>query len=269
MAGGYHWPPRLMRWPSAVSVLTISRNDRPSPGRSRAPAITSAAAHRGPGRHHEGSPLSVLPIMLRLALHDRDPAAGYFGARRDVDVVAVELNEEVQQTVNPCGWRHADPPILDGRVLLAGLRWSGGQGWRPRYPRRLLFQISTVYSPRLPAARLCRTTRPTMTSRSAVRCSAACPRPAAHYPPRARPSAGPATAEDGHKTTHPRRPPLPQPPLPGPATPGGSARRSHRRAAAHRPPRAGRPRRPAAALPRLPRLPRPGPSSAGPQNQFR
>ncbi len=36
MVDGYHWPPRLVRWPSAVSVLTISRNDRPSPGRSRA-----------------------------------------------------------------------------------------------------------------------------------------------------------------------------------------------------------------------------------------
>jgi hypothetical protein len=36
MVDGYHWPPRLVRWHSAVSVLTISRNDRPSPGRSRA-----------------------------------------------------------------------------------------------------------------------------------------------------------------------------------------------------------------------------------------
>lgn len=141
MAGGYDWPPRLVPWPSAVSVLTISRNDRPSPGRSRARdrcllrpfRHELAVRHEAHAERHEsartlsrwpltlacGSPLRrgrparplsqdrhqfhipgaqlaqapgvvpqltagpdgitselpdlVLPIMLRLAVHDRDP----------------------------------------------------------------------------------------------------------------------------------------------------------------------------------------------------
>ena len=141
MAGGYDWPPRLVPWPSAVSVLTISRNDRPSPGRSRARdrcllrpfRHELAVRHEAHAERHEsartlsrwpltlacGSPLRrgrparplsqdrnqfhihgaqlaqapgvvpqltagpdgitselpdlVLPIMLRPALHDRDP----------------------------------------------------------------------------------------------------------------------------------------------------------------------------------------------------
>ena len=172
MAGGYHWPPRLVRWPSAVSVLTTSRNDRPSPGRLRAarslPALPRPARTRGHARRARratrirpcaepmaahgslrisssarptstspvpGAPWVcipghssrragvvpqltagldgitrelldlILPIMLRLALYDRDPPAGY-----------VPRPSHLVQRHPGRGQRGVQPPTGPGRV---------------------------------------------------------------------------------------------------------------------------------------------------------